>query len=276
MQKKFVAVTLIFIFLLNAICPNIIYAKEMFAATYELAANNEEPDDAHKSGNPDNADNIQKHINQNGEKIVDNAVNNALAEVRSENGTRTVSIGNTTSVTEPIIGILSTLFNIFPTIVNYTITGIARMFGTNETNPHNNIGIVTPSENFWFVIEDIVFNKYKLFDIDFFDIPENLDNANAMGILNYNIAAWYFSLRNLAIVANLLILIYIGIRMAISTVADSKAKYKKMLINWFSSLFILFFMHYILATMFVIQDWLVEVVKNVLNALEQNRKRHWF
>ena len=41
-----------------------------------------------------------------------------------------------------------------------------------------------------------------------------------------NIAIWYYALRNLAIGILLAILIYVGIRMAISTVASDEAKYK--------------------------------------------------
>ena len=44
MQKKFVAVTLMFIILINTIYPEVIYAKEMFAATYTVVAANEQPD----------------------------------------------------------------------------------------------------------------------------------------------------------------------------------------------------------------------------------------
>ena len=265
MQKKFVAVTLILIILLNTLSPNLIYAKEFVAATYVIAAN-EEPQDPNKSNNPDNESTIQEQLNKNGDKMMNNLLENALVEVRSESRTRMVSVGNSSSSSPSIIaGIISTILFTFPTIVNIIITCITNMFGT-EGHTNN-----------WFVIEDLVFNKYKLFDIDFFDIPNDLNNADTMGVLNYNIASWYFSLRNVAIVANLLILIYIGIRMAISTVAEQRARYKKMLINWFTSLFILFFMHFILAAMFVVQDWLVGVLKEVLNALESNnnRKRNW-
>ena len=129
MQKKIVAATLILIFLINTISPSLIYAKEMFAATYEIAATAE---DLSRSNNPDNADDLNTHINNKGQDIVKNATENALAEVRSEGSTRMVSIGNTTSMTEPILGILSTIFNIFPTIVNYIMTAIVRTYGTND------------------------------------------------------------------------------------------------------------------------------------------------
>ena len=44
----------------------------------------------------------------------------------------------------------------------------------------------------------------------------------------------------------LCVLIYVGIRMAISTVASDKAAYKKMLVDWACSLALIFLLQYII------------------------------
>ena len=61
------------------------------------------------------------------------------------------------------------------------------------------------------------------------------------------VSQWYSAIRNIAIVLSMSVLLYIGIRMLLSTVAQDKAKYKQMLIDWVVSLCLLFFMHYIMA-----------------------------
>lgn len=61
------------------------------------------------------------------------------------------------------------------------------------------------------------------------------------------ISQWYYALRNLAIVALLSILVYIGIRILISSSAEDKAKYKQRLMDWLVAMCLLFFMHYIMA-----------------------------
>ncbi len=61
------------------------------------------------------------------------------------------------------------------------------------------------------------------------------------------VSQWYNAIRNIAIVLSMSVLLYIGIRMLLSTVAQDKAKYKQMLIDWLVSLCLLFFMHYIMA-----------------------------
>ena len=58
------------------------------------------------------------------------------------------------------------------------------------------------------------------------------------------IATWYIAIRNIALVGLLSVLLYVGIRIIISTTSQDKAKYKKMLIDWFTAILILFVLHY--------------------------------
>lgn len=89
---------------------------------------------------------------------------------------------------------------------------------------------------------DIFFNKIAILDINFF----NFDGEN--GVINNirsSIAVWYYVLRAIAAAILLVVLVYIGIRMALSTVAKEKALYNKMLIDWACSLALIFLLHYI-------------------------------
>lgn len=61
------------------------------------------------------------------------------------------------------------------------------------------------------------------------------------------VSKWYNSIRNIAVVLMMSVLLYIGIRMMLSTVASDKAKYKQMLMDWLVGMCLLFFMHYIMA-----------------------------
>lgn len=61
------------------------------------------------------------------------------------------------------------------------------------------------------------------------------------------VSKWYNSIRSIAVVLMMSVLLYIGIRMMLSTVASDKAKYKQMLIDWLVGMCLLFFMHYIMA-----------------------------
>lgn len=93
-----------------------------------------------------------------------------------------------------------------------------------------------------FTVENLVFNTIELFDANYF-----LNNANTINAeLKNNVRLWYSGVRIIAIAGSLITLIYMGIRMAISTVASDKAKYKKMLYDWIFSFVLIFVLHYVI------------------------------
>lgn len=108
------------------------------------------------------------------------------------------------------------------------------------------------------VTPDKIFsNKIPLLDVNIIN-PNTYyttdDNGNEVevknspvNILQKTISSWYSILRNIATVAFLSVLVYIGIRIIISSVASEKAKYKQMLMDWIVGLCLLFFMHYIMS-----------------------------
>ena len=115
-------------------------------------------------------------------------------------------------------------------------------------------------------IEGIIFTGAKdadgkevgteIVSVDFFG-----DTSNpAVNTIRQNVAIWYYALRNLAIVISVGILIYVGIRMAISTVAEEEAKYKKMMKDWIVSIVLIFVLHYIMIFTIEINDVLVNII----------------
>lgn len=71
--------------------------------------------------------------------------------------------------------------------------------------------------------------------------------------LQSTVSTWYNILRDIALVALLSMLVYVGIRIIISSTATDKAKYKQLLIDWIVAICLLFVMQYIMsfANMFV-------------------------
>ena len=65
--------------------------------------------------------------------------------------------------------------------------------------------------------------------------------------LQSTVASWYVGIRNIALVGMMIVLLYIGIRMMLSTMASDKAKYKQLLQDWLVGIILLFFIHYIMA-----------------------------
>lgn len=78
--------------------------------------------------------------------------------------------------------------------------------------------------------------------------------------LQGTISKWYVSIRNIVLVLMMSVLLYIGIRMLLSSISSEKAKYKQMLIDWTVSICLIFFMHYIMA-------FSVTIVKNLTTSI---------
>ena len=116
----------------------------------------------------------------------------------------------------------------------------------------------------------------------YYDDDGNEVNSSKSDIaieLGTTISQWYNALRNIAIVLMLSILLYIGIRMLLSSVAQDKAKYKQMLTDWFVGMCLLFFMHYIMAFSVTLTEQFVKIVKsttdnNITVAIQEDTNKY--
>lgn len=108
----------------------------------------------------------------------------------------------------------------------------------------------------------ILFNEIPMLDVNFLNLnPDNVTPDGPVMIFRHSVAGWYYSMRLLASMILAVILVYIGIRMAISTIASEKAMYKKMLVDWTTSLVLLFLLHYIMIFTFACNEALVDAMK---------------
>lgn len=108
---------------------------------------------------------------------------------------------------------------------------------------------------------DIFFNKVKILDINFFEIG---DDVNIVNTIRTGIASWYYALRLIAMSILLVILIYVGIRMAISTIASDKAMYKKMFVDWVVSLVLIFLINYIIIFIITLNNTTVAAIEKAV------------
>lgn len=86
------------------------------------------------------------------------------------------------------------------------------------------------------------------------------------------IASWYLALRNIALVALLSVLVYIGIRITLSSVASEKAKYKSMIVDWVVALCLVFLMHYIMSFSMTIVEKIIDAVSSISIEDEESKE----
>lgn len=252
MKKKLLAVLLIIVLVFNFICTSHVYAEPDSPATGIPESNG--------SGtiNPD-------------------ATQTVIEEGKDTNGSD-LTIGDT------ILGFLfqtiALMLNSFPMTVQVIVTQMAKN-PTASSYPLKDavdftIDLVSLNTNVkaFFTIERTVFNEVALFNIDVF----NLDKTYTVGSgteqetiyqsptildLKESTAGWFYACRLLAMMINLCVLIYIGIKMAISTVSSEEARYKKMLISWLESMVVLFLLHYIMSFAISLGNIVLNIIYNL-------------
>lgn len=102
-----------------------------------------------------------------------------------------------------------------------------------------------------------------LFDANFFSDKEiQSKTIVSSNILKYAIGNIYKYLRNLCMVLMMLVLLYIGIKIIISSSSQQQSKYKQMLTDWLVGMCLLMMMHYIMSFLMNINSTIVKMLSN--------------
>ena len=176
--------------------------------------------------------------------------------------------------------------NLFENLMQYVLLGITgdnnttgwdALFGTSATSASG--GRVT--------VESIFFNRIPILDANFFNYEEaggrpltiereivgplrpgesrtvvEFDQDNVAYRLRRTLATIYIVLRNASIAILLFILIAVGIRIALTSIADKKAQYKQFLTSWLYAMCVVLFIHIFMYTVFWINDTFVGICED--------------
>lgn len=101
------------------------------------------------------------------------------------------------------------------------------------------------------------------FDINFFsDKKITSETEVSSAILAPVIGNIYRIIRNSCMVLMLLVILYIGIKIVISSIAEQQAKYKRFLVDWLVGFALLFMMHYIMSGIVNLNTFIVGLLSN--------------
>ena len=148
-----------------------------------------------------------------------------------------------------LIGILTFPTRLVAVAFGWTLQAFTSLIAFVDGSTDSSI-IVTPY--------DIFFNNVKILDINFFKIGEGGEVIQA---IRKSVSSWYYALRFLSLSILLVILIYVGIKMAISTIASEQAQYKKMLVDWACSIALVFILHYVILSLIYVNQGLINAIK---------------
>lgn len=108
----------------------------------------------------------------------------------------------------------------------------------------------------------IFFGKYPFLGVNFFQV--NAGASEVITEMRGTVATWFYVLRVISVAVLLCVLIYVGIRMAISTIAEEKARYQKMLVDWVCSLALIFVLHWIAIFTIYANDAIVKAIEGMM------------
>ncbi len=248
-MKKCISCLLVVLMIFNFIFCNGVYAEPAGGAQ-----DGEEKDSIYTEGNAAPS-----------ESVAAEQVEQGTASQTQDSATKvtTTAMSYGASIIGVITGVIARLLNAFIALQVDLIIG-QLTYGTEDGELQ-----------YFFTIDRAVFNRVPLFNINYFNTDETykvgdteIQASKSNIAIKEGITSVYYICRILALSIGLVVLIYIGIRMALSTVASEQARYKKMLVSWVESIIIIFVMVYIISVVInfgeIITGMLYELRNNLI------------
>lgn len=140
---------------------------------------------------------------------------------------------------------------------------------TNKPTVTNSSDIDASETKKKITIEDVLFNRVPVLDINFFDFEnaggQKLSEGSLLYKIRETIAGWYYVIRMAVIMGMLLVLLYLAIKIAIS-MPGKKAEYKSKLMDWVVGFIIVFFIHYFMLAIISFNNQIVKLLDPVITA----------
>lgn len=178
------------------------------------------------------------HEAESFQKIDNELTGSDVDDIYQEGSVGDKTIAATESSGPATASAITHLLTFIPWIVSTLMTTVATT-GNNRPGEYS----TTPEDTL--TVQSMVFDRIELLNANYFAYNANTPNY----VIKESVKNWYSGVRTIAIIASIIILIYMGIRMAISTLASDKAKYKKMFFDWLTSFIMIFVLHIIIIFM---------------------------
>ncbi len=114
-------------------------------------------------------------------------------------------------------------------------------------------------------MDDLIFNNYPETQISFFKGDSNTTDDSGSGIivaLSGTISTWYSIFRKIAVVVYLILLVYMGVRIMLSSTGAKMAMYKNLFMYWCIGVAILFLYPYVMKYTIELNNTFVKLIEN--------------
>lgn len=186
----------------------------------------------------DDSEVFNGHEAESFQKIDNELTGSDVDDIYQEGSVGDKTIAPTESSAPATASAITHVLTFIPWIVS-TLMTTAVTTGNNRPGEYS----TTPEDTL--TVQSLVFDRIELLNANYFAYNANTNNY----VIKESVKNWYSGVRTIAIIASIVILIYMGIRMAISSLASDKAKYKKMFFDWLTSFIMIFVLHIIIIFM---------------------------
>ena len=186
----------------------------------------------------DDSEVFNGHEAESFQKIDNELTGSDVDDIYQEGSVGDKTIAPTESSAPATASAITHVLTFIPWIVS-TLMTTAVTTGNNRPGEYS----TTPEDTL--TVQSLVFDRIELLNANYFAYNANTNNY----VIKESIKNWYSGVRTIAIIASIVILIYMGVRMAISSLASDKAKYKKMFFDWLTSFIMIFVLHIIIIFM---------------------------
>ena len=115
-------------------------------------------------------------------------------------------------------------------------------------------------------IDKLVFNKVDKVSIDYWNYTNSNATEISTPIKNYMaipVQKWYKVFNRIAIMVYMIVLVYIGIAVMLSSTGEKRARYKELTMTWAIGIAILFMFPYVMKYIIKLNDALTNMIANV-------------
>ena len=158
------------------------------------------------------------------------------------------------------INITSNNINIITRLIGNILLAIPMFINGTMSEITSNVGDT-------FTIEKTITNHYDLFNLEYLINPISSGTQGTNKILSAmgeNAATWFIGVRNIALVASIISLMYVAIRLATATIGTQKAKFKRMVTSWVESIVILLTLQIFIVVIILSSNWMVSTLNDII------------
>ena len=115
-------------------------------------------------------------------------------------------------------------------------------------------------------IDKLVFNKVDKVSIDYWNYTNSNATEISTPIKNYMaipVQKWYKVFNRIAVMVYMIVLVYIGIAVMLSSTGEKRARYKELTMTWVIGIAILFLFPYVMKYIIKLNDALTNMIANV-------------